>query len=89
MATITFRTKEKNGFIDVPMFKRSHCDMDAFRKHPVYGVVANSDLFPNALARIRRNTIGSDYRTYLKADAIPANVTVDRSGFLATVTITV
>lgn len=89
MATITFRTKIKGDFIDVPTFKRSHCDMAAFRDHPKYGTFANSDLFPNALARIRRDTIGSDYRTYLRASALPDNVTVDTSGFLATITITV
>ena len=89
MATITFKAKERNGFIDVPQFKRSHCDMAAFRDHPTYGFLANSDLFPNALAKIRRTAIGSDHREYIKSASLPDHVTVDRSAFLATVTITV
>jgi len=89
MATITFKAKERNGLIDVPTFKRSHCDMTAFRSHPTYGMFANSDLFPNALARIRRTMIGSDHREWLKSADLPANVTIDRTGFLATVTVTV
>lgn len=87
MAQIRFKAKVRNGFLDVPAFNRSHCDMAAFRQHPRYGVVANSYLFPNALARIRRDLLGS--RTCLRLDALPANVTVDQSGFLASVTIEV
>lgn len=89
MATISYRTKVRGNFVPVPTFKRSYCDMRAFRDHSVYGVVANSDLFLNALARIRRDTIGSDYRDYLKLDDLPSNVEVDQSGFLAAVTVTV
>ena len=90
MATITFKTKiRNNGLIPVPVFQRRYCDLSAFRQHPKYGAVANSDLFMNALARIRRDTIGSDTRDYLWQDKLPSNVTVDCSGFLATVTITV
>jgi hypothetical protein len=89
MAQITFRAKVRNGFIDVPQFKRSHCDMAAFRKHPRWGGLANSDLFPNVLARIRRDMIGSDSRNYIRLESLPAGVTVDCSGFLASVTVTV
>lgn len=94
MATITFRAKahaveSPDGstayiMIDVPTFKRSHCDMDAFRRHARYGGLANSDLFQNALARIRRDMAPAGF---IRTDRLPANVSVDLSGFLALVTI--
>lgn len=95
MATITFRTKAKNVYhadgtlshtvIIVPTLKRAHCDMNAFRFHPKFGDLANSDLFPNALARIKRDRLGD----YIRLDRIPDGVTVDQTGFLAEVTIDV
>lgn len=88
-AKITFKAKIRNGLIDVPTLAARHCDMVAFRKHEKYGILANSDLFPNALARIQRDTIGSDSRNYLRLASLPTNVAIDCSGFLATVTITV
>ena len=90
MAIITFKTKiRKEGLIEVPVFRRMHCDMTGFRDHPKYAMLANSDLFLNCLARIRRDTIGSDSRSYLRMASLPANVLVDTSGFLAVVTIVV
>lgn len=90
MATITFKTKvQANGLFIVPVFKQSHVDMPAFRAHLVYGAIANSDLLLNALARIRRDIIGSATRDYMWLDKLPANVSVNRAGFLASVTITV
>jgi len=64
-------------------FTRAHCDMDAFRRHPKFGGIANSQLFPNVLARIKRETFGT--RDAIRLDQIPAGVTVDTTGFLATV----
>jgi hypothetical protein len=59
--------------------------MTAFRQHKRYGGIANSDLFPNALARIRR-----DLGDYIRLDKpLPENVTIDESGFLAKVTLEV
>ena len=89
MAKIEFKTKIRGNFLDVPVFQRKHCDMAAFRVHPKYGSFANSDMFSNALARIRQDVIGSEYRNYLKLDSLPANVSVDQTGFLAMVTIEV
>jgi hypothetical protein len=95
-ATITFRAKVKTvwhandpdlaawRYVDVPALARRHCDMNAFRRHPKYGSYANSDLFPNVLARIRR-----DVGETIRLDRIPANVTADESGFLAVVVISV
>jgi hypothetical protein len=92
MAKIEFRAKvqkvfnvddtEAYTYIDVPQFKRSHCDMPAFRNHPKFGAYANSDLFPGMLARIRRDVFDGKP---LRLDCIPAGVTVDTSGFLACV----
>jgi|LakMenEpi03Aug12_release.lakeMendotaPanAssembly.Ray.scaffolds.fasta_scaffold2402856_1 hypothetical protein len=83
-------------FVPVPEFTRKHCDMAAFRNHPKFGMYANSDLFPSVLARIRADMLAEgvkDFRTGKPAgimlDKIPANVTVDAAGFLATVTVTV
>lgn len=94
-ATIQFKTKVRNVYnadetlshriVMVPVFTRAHCDMDAFRRHPKYGGIANSTLFPNALTKIRRDVT----RDYIRLDRIPECVTVDESGFLAVVTVTV
>jgi len=94
MAKITFKGKVEQVYnmddtpaflrIKVPEFKRSHCDMAAFRKHPKYGGFANSDLFAGILARIRRNTFGQ-YSDYLRLDQVPEGVNVDASDFLAIV----
>jgi len=96
MATITFKTKpvpvsyadDSHAFtqVNVPVLGRQHCDMASFRKHPRYSGIANSDLFKNALARIRRDVAPSGF---LKLESLPANVRVDTSGFLASVTIEV
>jgi hypothetical protein len=83
MARITFKSKVRGNILPIPTLKRSYCDLAAFRDHKVYGVVANSDLFLNALARIRRDVIGRDGRE----GWIPGNVTVETvetAGFLAT-----
>ena len=96
MATITFKGKIQTmhavddtplyDFIQVPTFARRHCDIPAFRTHPRYGVLANSDLFLGVLAKIRRDTFKG---RPLRLDDMPDGVTVDRSGFLAVVTLTV
>ena len=95
MAAITFKAKPQSvfnmddtlayQFIKVPTLARSHCDMAAFRKHPKFGGFANSDLFPNVLRRIASTVAPSGI---IRLDrGLPAGVTVDASGFLATVTI--
>ena len=73
-------------YIRVPALDRKHCDMSAFRKHPRYGGLANSDLFKGMLARIRKERFKGDQ---LRLDAIPDGVSVDTSGFLAVVTLEV
>lgn len=72
-------------YIPVPTLGRHHCDMNAFRQHRKYGGFANSDLFTGMLKRIRSEVTGDKIRL----DAIPENVTVDVSNFLATVTFNV
>lgn len=71
-------------YIEVPEFTRSHCDMNEFRKHDKF--YANSDLFPAILRRIKRDVFGGKH---LRLDAVPPNVTVDTSKFLAVVTVEV
>lgn len=95
-AQISFKAKVQtlryvNGevaktFIPVPEFKRSHCDMTAFRTHPKYGCFANSDLFPSILKRIRAEKFP---RGEIRLDAVPDGVRVDTSGFLAVVSFSV
>ena len=71
--------------VKVPAFSRNHCDMAAFRKHPRFGSYANSDLFPSMICRaLTALGVGS----HVRLDDIPASVTVDASGFLARVTVT-
>jgi hypothetical protein len=92
MARISFKAKIRQVYYSddspayraaaVPVLQRKHCDMPAFRKHPKFGGLANSDLFPNVLARIRRDVFGGES---IRLDRIPAGVTVDESGFLATI----
>lgn len=96
MPNITFRGKIVQVFhpddtlayelIKVPRLERRHCDMDGFRRHPRYGGLANSDLFPAMLVRIAKTMGLGDH---IRLDRLPEGVGVDRSAFLATVTIAV
>ncbi len=95
-ATITFKAKPETIYnmddtvayqrIKVPVIDRKHCDMASFRKHPKFGAYANSDLFKNLLSRQLKL---ADIPAYIRLDKdLPKAVTVDLSGFLAEVTIT-
>jgi len=93
MATIEFKGKVKKvynmddslayEYIKIPALKKNHCDMAAFRSHKKYGGFANSDLFQNILARIKKQVFGNN--SELKLSAIPENVKVNNSSFLAVV----
>jgi len=93
MAKISFRAKVQQmynmddtlayEYVQVPKLDRKHCDMSAFRNHPKYGGLANSTLFPNILAGIRKGICNSS--GWIKLDAMPEGVSVDTSGFLALV----
>ena len=92
MARIQFRGKVETVYnmdgspaydcIRVPKLGRRHCDMHAFRTHPKFGGLANSDLFPGVLAKLRKQVFGGDF---LRLDRLPEGVDVDTSGFLAVV----
>ena len=94
MPNITFKAKvETTAHMDhspayqrvkVPKIERRHCDMDAFRKDPKFGALANSDIFPNALRRAMRD---AGICEYIRLGPLPENVEIDTSGFLAQVTI--
>ncbi|WP_421353889.1 hypothetical protein [Aeromonas veronii] len=87
MAKITFRAKVNDGYVKIPKLGRQHCDMNAFHYHPRYRAYSNSTLFPQLLARIASDlTKGTGHLNVAK---LPANVEVDTSKFLATVTIEV
>lgn len=95
MAKIRFKAKAEQIYnpddspafrlVRVPVLTRAHCDMNAFRAHARFGPYANSDLFPNLLAKIRRERLGESIRL----DRIPEGVDVDSSGFLAIVSLDV
>lgn len=95
MVTLRFRAKVTTRlfadgtvaytFVRVPTFTHAHVDMHELRAHPKYAAIANSSLLPNILARIRRDTLGD----VLRLDRIPANVSVDTSGFLAEVAVSI
>jgi|688.fasta_scaffold755502_3 hypothetical protein len=73
-------------WIKVPAIERRHCDMAAFRSHAKYGSYANSDMFG---AIVKRAFKEAGVKEYIKLHEIPANVTIDESGFLAKVTINI
>ena len=97
MPAITFRAKvetvrNRDGSIafqrvKVPALTYAHCNMEEWRQHPKWGVLANSDLFIDCLRRQTALAIGGDHVRYLRLDRLPAVVSVDASGFLARVTI--
>lgn len=99
MAQITFKAKIQSVYnpdeslayeiVQVPQFTRRHCDMEWFRKSKAFGGFANSDLFPNILARIWRHLGLKDYAPHWRLDRLPNGVEIDRSGFLAKVSITI
>ena len=65
-------------------FGAQHYDRQHFRDDARYAAIANSDLFPSAIAgALRKLGIGAAIRL----DNLPPGVTVDTSGFLAVVTI--
>ena len=95
MARIAFKAKVQTVYnvdetvayrvVKVPELARKHCDMDAFRRHARFGGLANSDLFPNVLRRVKSDRLGE----YVRLDRIPEGVNVDTSGFLAEVSLDV
>lgn len=95
MARIEFKGKPETIYnvdgtvafqrIKIPELKRSHCDMNAFRSHNKYGAYANSDLFLNLLAKIKRERLGD----YVRLDRVPEGVSVVPGPFLFSVSIEV
>lgn len=92
-AKIVFKVKPAlldDGAVSVPVpkkFKRTHCNMNAFRRHPKYGPYANSDLFDAILARIRHDQFGN--RDGFKMSEKPSNVKVIEGDFLWEVEVSV
>lgn len=97
MARITFKVKPVKEIMPddtdsgvhilyVPEFTRKHCDMAAFRTHPKFGGMANSTLFPSVLKRVRKDVAPWGH---IRTDAVPLNVTIDRTGFLWSVEVDV
>lgn len=99
MPTITFKAKKEhmslfadNGdlmpgrrVVKVPKLTQNHCNMHEFRTHSRYGSFANSDMFPSMIARAVKSL---GIKSFIDMDSPPDNVTVDDTGFLAVVTIT-
>ena len=93
-ATIEFKAKVQTvynfddtvawRYVKVPALTRAHCDVTAFRSHARYGGLANSDLFPAILSR---QVKARGIKDTIRLDQIPADVTIDESGFLARVVI--
>ena len=90
MGTITFRTKvrhirEADGTQSeyIPLKKtltRQDCDLKP-HQHSLY----NTDFFPSVLMKAYRRIVGE--RTFVRLSELPDGVTVDTSGFLAVVTV--
>ena len=97
MLTIEFKTKAYNSriysdehsrpFVSVKknITRADVVDMQAFRNHPKYGGLANSDLANGLIRKLVKSVIGE--KQQLDTDNLPNGVTVDMSGFLAKVTI--
>jgi hypothetical protein len=93
---ITFKAKPVELFnpdgelvthmVKIPELTRSHCNAAAFRTHPRWRGLANSDLLPAVLRRLRGAAFGR-HTEWLRFDQVPPGVTVDSSGFLAVVSI--
>lgn len=71
-------------YVKVPALGRRHADMHAFRTHPRFGPLANSDMFPSVLARAAKAIAPQGI---IRLDDVPAGATVDTTGYLATVTL--
>lgn len=80
-------TKGGSAYVVIPALTRKHCDMDSLRAHPKYGPYANSNMLDGILGRIRTDVLNGGIG--LMVDNLPNNVSIDVSGFLAVVTITV
>lgn len=95
---IEFRTKVQGfqdengaqvGCIVVPKLTRSHIpDLAAWRQSRAFGGFANSDMFP-AILKGAATRAGLEPGRVIRLDRWPEGVALDRSGFLAKVTIPV
>ncbi|KOV77444.1 hypothetical protein [Nocardia sp. NRRL S-836] len=98
MATVSFKAKVSDVFsvegellyreVRVPVIGTRHCDMAAFRGHPRFQGLANSELFLGALKGTLEG-MGVNVGGKLRLDSLPPGVAVDDTGFLAVVTIEV
>lgn len=70
--------------IVVPTLTKKHCNLPVLRQHPRLGGIANSQLLPAALARLRKQLFPIGV---LRLDQLPEGVTIDQSKFLAVVRI--
>ena len=92
--TITFKAKLKTSYYtdntihkqgyQIPKITHNHCDMDYFRNHSRYGAYANSNLFLQMI----NNAVSKNIGKFININNIPENVTIDDTGFLSTITIT-
>ena len=93
MAKITFKAKagilhrDSTTVVEykIPRLSRNHCDMEAFRRHPKYGYLANSDLFVNLVNNLARKLYPTGY---IRVDNLTDGTTI-KSGYLSTITIEV
>jgi len=95
MKQVEFKTKIKTmydpkdvelyKYVEVPKFKRGHCDMPAFRKHKTFGAYANSDMFESMLERACKEKLQYGSNRILHLDKMPPGVSIDKSKFLAVV----
>lgn len=70
--------------ITVPVLSKKHCNLPVLRQHPRLGGIANSQLLPAALSRLRKQLFPTGV---LRLDQLPEGVTVDQSKFLTVVRI--
>lgn len=93
MARISFKAKTQEiqdlrdktwrSSVRVPRIKKSHCDMEAFRRHKRYRAYANSDLFEGMINGYVKRLFPDGW---VRLDELPPGVEVF-AGFLVTVNI--
>ena len=73
--------------VPFPMLRRSHCDMDWFRRSRAFRNFADTTMFPYILKDVLEPMGVTENREWVRLDQLPAGMTVERDGDVATVSI--
>ena len=82
------KTHDGREYVAVPQLSRHHCVMNGWRNCKTYGGLANSDLFPSVLKRVRKDILQGGIGLFLgedRSDDIRVVIVPDRRRFFAQV----